>query len=607
MALSLSKKVLVVVTVPVIFELVLVGTLFSLLSRVEEARAKASHARELSSHLNAVMALTMRRGALIMVHNSAPEVPYKLESRDLSQKAVSELELITRLTSDNVEERAVWQVGLDSIRQVDSDLIEAQNLTHSADKASAALVWLRAQRNIQRIFKVCSKLVDDQDKLQTINQAAMQNYDRDLQLALKLSVLLSILIAFGLATFINRSTVKRLHVLISNSRLLAIGQAPKNRLTGGDELAELDHIYQGVYNDLQLLRQKERAILDNAAEIICSIDERFCIADINQVAEEILGYPTEELQGRRLLDLILPSEQKMLEEKFQLAKEQKSQIRFESNLICASGSTIAAAWSITWSSAQKSLYCVLSNISERKNLERMKQDFVDMISHDLRTPLSAVLISLDIVSTIEQNSNSEAEVYLKRATKNLNLSLSLINQLLDSKKMESDTLDLSIDAISTRSIYNEAVATVTDFANAKNLSIKLPATNLELMADHARLVQVMVNLLSNAIKYSNFGGEILVTEAELEDSVRVTVKDNGPGIELSQQEKIFERFHQVAGSQPSRLNSDTSTSQSERARANSGSGLGLAICKAIVEAHEGHIGVVSAINQGCEFWFEIPN
>jgi PAS domain S-box-containing protein len=606
-ALSLSKKVLVVVTVPVIFELVLVGTLFSLLSKVEEARAKASHARELSSHLNAVMALTMRRGALIMVHNSVPEVPYKQDSQDLSTKVQKELELISKLVSNHAEERALWQIGLDSIKQVDSDLIEAQGLTHSSDKASAALVWARAQRNIQRIFKVCSKLVDDQDKLQSLNQTAIQNYDRDLQLALKLSVLLSILIAFGLATFINRSTVKRLHILTLNSRLLAIGQEPKNRLAGGDELAELDHIYQGVYHDLQILRQKERAILDNAAEIICSIDERFCINDINHVAEEILGYSAENLQGRRCLDLILPSEQRLIEEKFLLAIEEKSQVRFESNLVCANTSTITAAWSITWSDAERALFCVISDISERKNLERMKQDFVDMISHDLRTPLSAVLLSLDLVSSMKDSCSPEAAVYINRATKNLDLSLGLINQLLDLEKMESGLLSLTLDAISTHSIINEAVLTVTDLAKAKNLTIELPISNLELTADHARLVQVMINLLSNAIKFSKMGGTIAISADELENDVRIAVKDNGPGIELSQQEKIFDRFHQVIDSQPTKPSGDASVNQGERARVNSGSGLGLTICKAIVEAHNGRIGVISAVNQGCEIWFEIPN
>ncbi len=229
-----------------------------------------------------------------------------------------------------------------------------------------------------------------------------------------------------------------------------------------------------------------------------------------------------------------------------------------------------------------------------KEIDQMKRDFVAMVSHDLRTPLTAIqsvhaLLETDVCGEL----NEDGHDYLDIAEENVSRLIALVNDLLDLEKMETARLDLKLEDISLNDVVRASMNSVRAVAAEKGIEISYDSDqNFYVMVDRDRIVQVLVNLLSNAVKFSPESSKVLVTAQLLgTDSVKVCVTDSGRGVPADKRRMIFERFKQV----------DRSDSTEKK-----GTGLGLAICKAIIECHGGKIGVDSEEGSGSTFWFTVP-
>jgi signal transduction histidine kinase len=168
----------------------------------------------------------------------------------------------------------------------------------------------------------------------------------------------------------------------------------------------------------------------------------------------------------------------------------------------------------------------------------------------------------------------------------------LINDILDLEKIEARRFELQRQELDLAVVVGTTLEELASVAHMHDVEL---VTDLEpaptLRADRDRLAQVLTNLVSNAVKHSGGGGRVEVRLRTVDDRVRLSVLDEGPGVPVEDRERIFERFHQL---------------DSTDTRSRGGSGLGLAIAKAIVEEHAGAIGVESAPGRGSEFWFELP-
>lgn len=134
-----------------------------------------------------------------------------------------------------------------------------------------------------------------------------------------------------------------------------------------------------------------------------------------------------------------------------------------------------------------------------------------MLSHDLRTPLSSVQASLELVSSEHFQLPDNALKYINRAERGLQLSLALINQLLEIEKMESGVISLSLDALSTQELFNKASYSVASLAESRRVKVSYDGPSIEFVGDSERLVQVLINLLGNAIKFSPDDSRVTVT------------------------------------------------------------------------------------------------
>ncbi len=223
---------------------------------------------------------------------------------------------------------------------------------------------------------------------------------------------------------------------------------------------------------------------------------------------------------------------------------------------------------------------------------RRKAELMSMVSHDLRTPLTSMQGSMTLLAAgIMGELTPKAMSEVSRAERNATRLINLINDLLDIEKLEAGQMDMVVKDIMLQPVFEESLESVQQFASSHSVKLDIEPTSLQVLADHNRLIQVLINLMSNAIKFSPEGETVRLLAKDAGNMVEVQVVDKGRGVPESHREAIFERFKQV---------------EAADATEKKGTGLGLPICKLIVESHGGTIGVTSEAGNGSTFWFKIP-
>ena len=236
---------------------------------------------------------------------------------------------------------------------------------------------------------------------------------------------------------------------------------------------------------------------------------------------------------------------------------------------------------------------VLHDISELRRLERVRRDFVANVSHEFKTPLTAIQGFAETLLEGALDDTEHRARFVEIIRDHAVRLARLTDDLLKLSQIEAGRLELELRTVNLAELAAACVETVRFPAKKKNHEIEVhcPADLPNVTADAGRLREVLINLLENAVQYTPPGGHIEVRAERSDDMVVVTVADNGIGIPQAEQERIFERFYRV----------DTA-----RSREAGGTGLGLSIARHIVEAHGGKIWVESAVGQGSGFHFSVP-
>jgi signal transduction histidine kinase len=262
--------------------------------------------------------------------------------------------------------------------------------------------------------------------------------------------------------------------------------------------------------------------------------------------------------------------------------------------IKSSGQTFPAEVGLTdfENSAGSKYLVVVADVTQRQEVDRLRQEFMSMVGHDLRAPLTSVRGFLDLLdANICGELNEKGKKKLKAADAAMDNLLTLIKDLLDIERSRAGMLTLDKKPLLFNDLVERAIESIRIQADSLNITILTNMPYSKVNVDGDRMVQTMVNFLSNALKFSPFGSTIFISARTQGEWFEVRVRDQGRGIPEGFQDKIFDRFQQVKAS-------DASTA--------GGSGLGLAICKAIVEQHGGTIGAESKEGQGSTFWFRVP-
>lgn len=402
----------------------------------------------------------------------------------------------------------------------------------------------------------------------------------------------NILGGIAMFAFYQRGIRRRLDIIQLNTELLSRGEPMNDPLKGSDEIAQLDQAFHHMSDELTKASLREKALFDNASDVICILDSANKFLKINPASMRLWGFKSEELVGRSLLDGVLAADREHTLAALSTAHEIDGPVSFESRIVTRSGRVLYTLWSAYWSDSASSLYCVVHDITDRKNAERIKKQFLSMISSDLKVPLGSISSAINsLVTNLADTLPQKARDKLGMAQKNVGRLLGLVNDLLQLTEMDDGNLELHKRKCSVDELLRRAVMDVEGVASKLGVTVEVVNRAGDWNVDPDRIMQVMVNLLSNAIKFSPSSGKVTLQSAINGDQIEVRVIDQGRGVPESHKSAIFEKFKQVDAADGKRK---------------SGTGLGLPICKQIIEEHGGRIGVESEEGNGSTFWFVVP-
>lgn len=350
----------------------------------------------------------------------------------------------------------------------------------------------------------------------------------------------------------------------------------------------------------QLSRQNE-LILNSVGEGLCGLDLQGKITFVNPAAAKLLGYQVEEIIGQSY-HIILPhsnldgtpysltgspiyaslrdgSVHQVTSEVFRRKNGSSFPVEYVSNPIREQNAIVGAV-------------VTFKDITDRQQVERMKDEFISVVSHELRTPLTSIHGSLGMLASgLLDPTSQRGKRLLEIAIDSTDRLVRLINDILDIERIESGKVQMAKQACDAAELMTHAADVMQSMAERSGVNLSVLTVSAQLWADPDRIIQTLTNLLSNAIKFSPQGNTVWLTAQNQGERILFQVEDRGRGIPADKLESIFERFQQV----------DSSDSRNHE-----GTGLGLAICRSIIQQHGGRIGVESKLGEGSIFYFTLP-
>ncbi|HSH31089.1 MAG TPA: PAS domain S-box protein [Candidatus Saccharimonadales bacterium] len=344
--------------------------------------------------------------------------------------------------------------------------------------------------------------------------------------------------------------------------------------------------------------QRTEAILRSALDSIIVMDHAGKVVEFNPAAEHMFGYTQAQAIGQEMAQLIIPERyrdrhRQGLARYLETGQGPLLGRRIEITALRAGGSEFEVELAITpiRVAGQPLFTGYLRDITERKQLDRQKDDFISMASHELKTPVTSVkLYAQSLQRRLRKLGDEPAVASLGRVTSQLDRLTMLINALLDLSRVETGKLILNLEDINLNEVIEVVVSQVAIVSPDHQISVQGRLPQL-IYADKVRLGQAISNLITNAVKYTPGGGQVLVAVEPAAAAVTIRVVDQGVGIATHQQAKIFERYHRV---------------YKQDGKIFSGLGIGLYITAEIIKLHHGKIGVESKEGKGSTFYITLP-
>lgn len=343
--------------------------------------------------------------------------------------------------------------------------------------------------------------------------------------------------------------------------------------------------------------QLHTGVSETIGDWIWEIDKAGNFTFSNQAVYKLLDYEIEELLGKNIFYYFFVDDRDVMEKQLKENVVQKKgwtqkTMRFRHRNGSERWFDTNASELLNAEHELLGFRGVSRDITEIRNLEKIKNEFISMVSHELRTPLTSILGALTLVMQRNLTPEEKNEL-LSAAQRNSNHLSNIINDIMDVEKFQLGQIKFDFKKVNLRDVVLESIES-SDVIRRKfdvKITMEDDFSAAEVKGDSLRLIQVMINLLSNAIKFSPPKSIVKVAIVDEGMIVRVSVTDRGPGIMEEFRPKIFEKFAQA---------------DSSSKRAYQGTGLGLSICKSIIEGHGGSIHYKTKMGEGTTFFFELP-
>lgn len=368
-------------------------------------------------------------------------------------------------------------------------------------------------------------------------------------------------------------------------------------------LAQLAAGVRGTLNAQSLAKEQRRlaAIFQSSTEGILTVDNALRIIDFNPAMQRLTGWHESEVLGRFYFEVLRPKDRQghdlgLDDSPILQAFAGQFVTNREMVLLTRDGQRfeVAVTASCVRSAHGEPINGILTvrDITREREQEEQRSTFISVISHELQTPIAIIKGYAATLARKDMQLNAKALrtrlVAIEEEADRLN---KLVGNLLYASRIQAGGLHMEIVPLDLESLILGVVRRLHARSPDVVIATEIPANLPTVMADRDRIEEVLLNLLDNAIKYSPRLREITITCRVTGEEVIVSIKDTGMGISLREQEQIFERFHRVGD---------------PLSHSTPGAGLGLYICRAIIEAHGGHIWVESNLHQGSTFSFSLP-
>jgi PAS domain S-box-containing protein len=358
------------------------------------------------------------------------------------------------------------------------------------------------------------------------------------------------------------------------------------------------HDKQEAISTEEALRQSEkrfRALIEHSSDLIALVNSEGLVTYLSPSITPIMGYDPEEFLGSHALVLVHPDDLACMQQVLgNILQSPGKTLRAEYRLRCKDGTFRwfeATATNLLHEPAVAAIVGNFHDITEQKRLEKQKDAFISMASHELKTPITSLKgFTYMLQRHLNKQRDEHALAYLNKMERQVDRLTKLIMDLLDISKIEMDQLDYREEEFDLDTLIQATVETI-QAVTPKHRVVYERYIYIPVLGDKERIEQVLINLLTNAIKYSPRSDQVIVRVAKGPKQVTVSVQDFGMGVAKEYHQKIFERFYQVSNPEE---------------RPFSGLGIGLYLSNEIIKWHQGRMWVVSTKGEGATFYFSLP-
>jgi PAS domain S-box-containing protein len=595
MRFTILHKGLLLVSIPLIFEIGLFSYLLHLQNQAEQASRQLNHVRQINDELNSLI-----RDLVYLMRISTSSTKFGSHMKELNQrfKAMhARMGRLSTLYSDDSKSQAVIRNSDLRITQGEQDLHEAREAISHAnpeDPEEFRLIFKKFGHKFEADLlqlHQCGllELADETSQNASID-ASLETREKIL-IALKCALVLSVLFAATGATLLSRHLVRRVAGVRENASLFAAGQPLLPPLTGNDEIAELDRTFHMAADMIAQGLRKEKAILNNTKEVICSFNIHYKIQSMNSASQELLHSEPEGLLGQNFLNLFADEEKQRIEQELSKTRDSGQSCELESRASRPNTSPVDVSVVVSFSPEDKLYYCSIYDLTSKLELERVRREVTAMITHDLKSPLQSVRSFFEMLALGRFGElNEKGSKLLKMTDQQTVRMFDLIQSVLQLEQLRSGRSTLEATTVDIKGLLEESIETVQLLAEEKEITIDVDLREASACGEAKWIKQIIVNVLVNAINYSPSKSTVRATSQSLDEFSEVRISDKGPGLSEPEKILIFERFNRLG----------------RKSDALGGSGLGLTICKELIALHQGYIKVESEPGQGSTFVLGFP-
>lgn len=454
LSLPMLHKGLVLVALPLLFEIVFIGSLAVLLAQMDRTKEYERHLHAVSHSTADIVSSLINIG--YAVSGTRDGGAWREFNRSAENMAVAVAKTKRLCAGD-----ASLRQEIDSIDAYADAVLSYTNAARLRMQGKAPTydnlksAWHDREILEQSADNLCqflNRFVGHIAAAQSTNPEVVAKIRQGQGLTLAAGLVINLSLSLLLALLFSKTVTDRLAVLKLNADRLGAGNQLLPRLSGLDEVAELDSFFHKMAGILQESRRKQRAVFDNAQDVICSLDEKAVIVQMNTASRRYWGIHPEDMLGSSIYKNVCRANEQEYERLLARAKNLPS-LNFENVTAAIDGRAVFVAWSVRWSPEKQLYFCVIHDITKQKELERLKRDFLSMVSHDLRSPLSAImgvaeLLAAGALGTLTRPAVQQVEVIVKKVEQ----VLALINDLLDIEKLEAGLMKLNRSEVQMKDV-----------------------------------------------------------------------------------------------------------------------------------------------------------